>query len=575
MKRARNWDIACVSALVVAGILVWLPRLRGPLDLRWDAGVYYILGASLAEGKGYRLLNEPKAIQAIQYPPLLPLFIAAHQRLAGTSDPAVVGRLLRISFIAIFQAFIVLAYCLSRRFIGPGFALLAGLATVLHLHTTWLSELLFPELPFALASIVFLLTASGAKQKSRQWLAGAAAIASFLLRSSGIAVLGAWVGECMIERRFKQMAVRAGVALVPVLAWLGYIAHVKHGAEYAQPAYEYQRAAYQYYNVGYFDNLVYIDPFRPEFGKLSILAFVERTFHNLLALPQSLGVAVSVRVEWARDFFAFITGRFGQWMPSFFVDVFPFLVLGGLVLSGFLYLALRREHLIVLYVAGSLALICFTPWPKQFERYLWPLSPLLFIALFAMLTMLRDRTLNAARGRWRTPLAGLVTLVALAIPLADFVQLRAIHRWMADTVFYREPTGKQEQYKLLFYGTSWKHHDDALDWLDRHASPNEIVATSTPHWLYLKTGLTSIMPPFETDVAEAQRLMDSVPVDYLMIDGPDFLDMTRRYTSPVVSAFPQRWQLVYSPTKEGSKIYHRTGDGKDLAHLKTGQTESR
>src|SRR5262245_46909393 len=95
-------EIACISALIFSGILLWLPRLSGPLDFRYDAGVYYILGASLAEGKGYRLLNEPGAIQAIQYPPLLPLFAAAHQLLAGTSDPAVVGHMLRISFFGIF-----------------------------------------------------------------------------------------------------------------------------------------------------------------------------------------------------------------------------------------------------------------------------------------------------------------------------------------------------------------------------------------------------------------------------------------------------------------------------------------
>ncbi len=60
------------------------------------ARVYYVLGTSLAEGKGYRLLNEPGEIQANQYPPLLPLIIAAHQIVLGTSDPHVVGPWLRL-----------------------------------------------------------------------------------------------------------------------------------------------------------------------------------------------------------------------------------------------------------------------------------------------------------------------------------------------------------------------------------------------------------------------------------------------------------------------------------------------
>src|SRR5690242_20112397 len=69
----RFWPEAVVVALVV---ILWAPRLSGPIDLRWDAGVYYILGTSLVQGHGYRILSEPGAPEAIQYPPLLPAFVA-------------------------------------------------------------------------------------------------------------------------------------------------------------------------------------------------------------------------------------------------------------------------------------------------------------------------------------------------------------------------------------------------------------------------------------------------------------------------------------------------------------------
>src|SRR5213592_1806833 len=131
----RHRNIAYLSVLILLSLLLWLPRLRGPLDLRYDAGVYYLLGTSLAEGKGYRLLNEPGELQAIQYPPLLPLFAAAHQRLAGTNNFAVAGHLLRFSFLAIFLAFIIAAYRLSSHYLAPGLAFLATLITLLQLHT--------------------------------------------------------------------------------------------------------------------------------------------------------------------------------------------------------------------------------------------------------------------------------------------------------------------------------------------------------------------------------------------------------------------------------------------------------
>src|SRR5215468_7171482 len=94
-QRSRMQDAACLAVLIVAAVLSWIPRFRGPIDFRWDAGVYYVLGTSIASGQGYRLLNEPGQIEAIQYPPGLPALVAAHQIVLHSSDPRVVGRWLR------------------------------------------------------------------------------------------------------------------------------------------------------------------------------------------------------------------------------------------------------------------------------------------------------------------------------------------------------------------------------------------------------------------------------------------------------------------------------------------------
>src|SRR5262249_46842217 len=146
------------SALALLAVLLWLPRLRGPLDLRYDAGVYYVLGTSLAEGKGLRLLNEPGAIQAIQYPPLLPLFAAVHQWIAASTDPAIAGHWLRLSFALLFLGYIVGIHRLARNHLSPGFAFLAALVALLHLQGTWLSDIFFAEIPFAFVTVIFRLS---------------------------------------------------------------------------------------------------------------------------------------------------------------------------------------------------------------------------------------------------------------------------------------------------------------------------------------------------------------------------------------------------------------------------------
>jgi hypothetical protein len=134
--------------------------------------------------------------------------------------------------------------------------------------------------------------------------------------------------------------------------------------------------------------------------------------------------------------------------------------------------------------------------------------------------------------------------------------------------FYKTENGQRRQYRLFFYTPPWQFHDVALDWLEGEANPNAIVATSTPHWVYLKTGLQAVIPPFEPDVQAAQRLIDSVPVDYLIVDGME-LDITRRYAAPVAEAFPERWEQIYSSANGRSRIYRRINPGGNVPPVPT------
>src|SRR4051795_7653121 len=97
-RRSLGAEFLCLAGLLGLWLAVCLPRSEGPIDLRWDASTYYVLGTALAEGKGYRLLNEPGEIHAVQYPPLLPLIIAAHEHVLGTTNYFEVGSALRRSY---------------------------------------------------------------------------------------------------------------------------------------------------------------------------------------------------------------------------------------------------------------------------------------------------------------------------------------------------------------------------------------------------------------------------------------------------------------------------------------------
>lgn len=528
--KART-DTAARVGLVLLALALWLPRLQGPVDLRFDAAVYYILGTSLAEGRGYRLLNEPGEIEAVQYPPLLPLGVAAFQKLLGTSDPGSVGRALRFWNLVLFVAYLPAVYTMARRWLVPWQAVAVSVLTATNAWTLYLSDALFAELPFALTAVLFV------RVRGRTLLAAVLGAAAYLFRTLGLALLAAWVGESLLERRWKQAAARAALALVPVLLWQTYLVRITSGPEFHRAAYPYQRADYQFYNVPYQQNLALADSFKPELGRITPGAAARRFAKNAAALPSSLGLAVSAEPRIWELFVRKAAGSFGLREASPALAAAVVLLLGGLTLGG-LGLAARREGFVPLFAAGTAALICLTPWPDQFARYLMPLTPFLLVALALALRWI------ARLGR---PAAVLSVLIVVGIAAGQAFALVKLFTSWHQTVLHRGTP----PFRLFFYDEAWRSFDAKVDRLA--AEPAGVAASTVPHWVYLRTGRKAVLYPLEPDPAAAQRLLDAVPVRYLVLDELAVLDVSARYAAPVPRAYPELWQPV------GPGIFQRTG----------------
>jgi len=544
----RGWSerpLTHVLVLVLATCVHWLPRLSGPIDLRYDGGVYYVLGTSLAQGRGYRLLNEPGEIQAIQYPPVWPLWIALHQRVLGTHDPLVVGQVLRWSSALIALAYALAAYALARRILGAWPGLLASLLAALYFHTLFLEDLCFTEVPFALLTVLFFV-AAGSPRRGFRAAAPLVAAAAFFMRTAGLALLAAWALEALWQRRWKALAGRTLLASTCLFAWQGYVANVRDGPEYQRPAYAYQRAPYQYYNVSYAENIALLDPFVPEKGGISAGVLAGRIGGNLGRLLIGLGESVST----TRGFWEWplksLSRKLGRWVPLRPV-LAPLAALGLAVVAGLVLLARAGHVALVLYVTCSLGLIALLPWPGQIPRYLMPLTPFLALALagtFAALVL---------RSRWSGGLLCVLVLVPQAFALRQTLTL------YHNTLRYPRPPGPDLEGSIFFFedGEEWRAFYAALGWLAQNTDARAVIASSSPHLVWLHTGRKAIMPPFEADVEEARRLLDAVPVDFVVVDGLRFVDVSQRYASPVMAAHPEEWEAVYRQPDGPLAIYRR------------------
>lgn len=572
---------AILGLLVVA---LWLPRMQGPIDLRWDGGVYYVLGTSLAEGKGYRLLNEPGEIQANQYPPLLPLVIAAHQLVLGTSDPLVVGRLLRFSSFVAFMGYIFAIHALMRQHLSSALAFWGTVVVLLNVHTYFLSDLCFPDMLYGFLTVGFLLVyglEARAPASISIW-AGAVAIAAFALRTAGIALLAAWIGEGLVRRQWKTVFIRSLMAALPVLGWFSYVQSVETSAEYQHPAYAYQRADYMFYNVSYAKNVSLNDPFDPALGYSTIGDRVGRFLGNIAVAPRYIGESVSsMRRVWEAEREE-VSKRIGTDAgPPWIVDV-PLYALGCLVLFGTVVLVANGQWLIPLCILFSVGLVCLTPWPAQFNRYLCPTVPLLALALCTAIAWLLKQSRHYPQVRWGGVLRVVTGLVVVGISLQQVATTVAVYTKRHLEVRYHNRHGEPVDYRLFFYMDSYRALDAGVDWLLAHADADDIIAVSMPHWVYLRTGNKVVMPPFESDPLKAQQLLESVPVTYLILDEGLAID-SQRFTKGVVDRFPERWKRVYSDdvtTETGERhvqsfaIYERLSPVSADAHPEQGLAAS-
>jgi hypothetical protein len=362
--------------------------------------------------------------------------------------------------------------------------------------------------------------------------------------------------DALVARRVRTAAIRAVIALVPILGWNGLVVHVERSPDYTRPAYAYQRADYIWYNVSYARNVSLRDPFNPEEGRASVLEVAQRGLVNLAHMPKRLGTAVTARpYSWERLKELPTVGPFIPWRVILYLPI----VLGVIVLFGVARLLTGDARLIGLYIVLMAAGICLTPWPWQghWERYWAPVMPFLALALavgLMTLTAWSARLPRPVRGASR---AGLIALVVAVLAMEVLVLTRMYaHRYPATV---RDLAGHVGKLDLFFYDQPHQALEVVVDWLGRRARPGDVVAASTPLWLYLRTGLKSVMPPFETDPARAQALLDSVPVRFVVVDGV-WPPVARDYALPLLARSPERWECVYSDRAGKVEIYQRRSE---------------
>lgn len=211
----------------LAPVIVLLLALRAvdtlPVGAMYDDAVYVVLGKALATGHGLRYLQLPGQPLAAHFPPGYPALLGLLWSLVPAFPANVLlFKAVNALLVAIMAA--ALAVFARERFqLSNTTAAVGALVASAGVPTLTLSALVMSESLFLALAVPALLAAERVVDGDRRarWLvvAGAAAGIATLVRTQGIALVGALAVVLLLRRRWRHALVCTGVAALVIAPW--------------------------------------------------------------------------------------------------------------------------------------------------------------------------------------------------------------------------------------------------------------------------------------------------------------------------------------------------------------------
>jgi len=460
------------------------------LNTNGDNAQFLVLAESIRSGHGLSHVNSPGNEPHTKYPFLYPLLLATV--LTVFPGGLVPAKMLSVLFGV---ASIPLLVILMARRVSPRLAVAIGLAAAVSPHLLEFSHITLSEIPFLFFSLVALLlleriVESPSPGRARPVLALLAIMATYYVKSIGLALALAAPLACATRRRFRlALFFLAGFV---VLSFPWYLRNKAVGQG----------------NL-YLDYFLMKNPYEEGSGRVTARDLLARVGEN----------AVRYERYFIPNGIVPPAFRFG---PAPARDALLFLAPLALVAIG-IVAALRAGFVVVeIYTILSLAII--HAWPEVWSstRFFLALIPLfLAYAVFGVERIARRFAPGRAGEAAALAVAGLLVVGNVAATARDV----------------RERGG---------YTADWANFFAAADWIRGNTPPGAIVSSRSGYILYWKTHRKSVGYPFSPDAERVFAGLVESGARYVLVDSFFWTGTTGRYLVPALEAHRDRWRAVWS-----------------------------
>ena len=512
-------------ALGLCGLLMGILLFDANLSLTGDNAQFINLGRSLAEGYGLAETIEGEPIPHTKYPFGFPLLLAIVHILFPANLIA-----LKSLVVLLYAISIPLTYFLIREFATPPLALGVSALCLASPHLLDYSHQVMSEIPFLLFSLISLLLLHraylpGHRQahngsstkvtkdtKGRKpflfrvcyllrgvvgfacarpsWILFAiiAIIAACYIRSAGIILIGTGIIFFALHKKWKETGLIALGSLLLVLPW-----QIRNASLGGTP---------------YIQQLLSINPYRPEEGMLTLTTLIERILENL----EIYGLHVIPQI--------FVPTFISSTDPGF-STYFVGLVFSGMILYA-LITGLIKRHLLIVYLTCYLCLYILWPQVWSDTRFLVPAFPIFF---YAILTSMDELLQLLARALKKTASRAGVVLFFLFLLGSNIFETHALSQ------------------RIGWLPSNWDNYFAAAEWIKNNTEPDVKIICRKP---YLMNAITN-----RKAAGYLWKTPDQVIADFekksigiVVVDQLGFRS-TPEFLVPTIQAYENRFELLH------------------------------
>lgn len=490
--------------LIGVFLLIYPAIFDKKIDLGGDNAGYYILGKALSQGEGYTDIHLPERTPANHFPPGYPVIVSAF---LFFSDSLVFQNIVNGFF---FLGSVLLLYRLFEEttrnktiaLLGAAFALLNG-------HLLRSATIMMSEVPFLFFSLLVLLALLRWEQsekpfwKSRLfWAVIVFSVASYHIRTAGIALVGA-VGLYLLFEKKWGAAMAYGIGFLAMsLPW--YLRGKALGGN------------------GYLQQLVRVNPYRPEEGLLDATGWMHRVGANFMRY---------LTQEIPNGFFPAYEVGYQEEMRV----AYP--ILGTLLLAAIVWGVVRMPRFRTLYIGylGASGVI-FLLWPDVWYgvRFFQPLIPL---AGFAAMVGVWDG-FKRLSSRMNIAFVASPWLLTLFLLPAFGAATTAEEPISNHPCILAQVKASKESHISHF-----NNYFSLGKYVNANLPTSAVICTYKPALFYLYANRPCTRFESSTNVEEVLAGMEKAGVTHVVIDQLGYASVGR-YLVPAVQQRPERFRVV-------------------------------